>query len=73
MSIWQHEEEILLCCVISHKMLRTDSVLDQICEVFQKTNAGPSLHLDVGKALPGVIRRDYSSRKVVKMKRNRIK
>ena len=32
-SIRQHEEKILLCCEISHKILRTDTVLQQIGEV----------------------------------------
>ena len=54
-SIRQHEEKILLCCEISHKILRTDTVLDQIGEVFQKTKGGPSFHADVEKALLGAI------------------
>jgi len=54
-SIRQHEEKILLCCEISHKILRTDTVLDQIGEVFQKTKGGPSFHSEVEKALLGAI------------------
>ena len=54
-SIRQHEEKILLCCEISHKILRTDTVLDQIGEIFQKTKGGPSFHADVEKALLGAI------------------
>ena len=54
-SIRQHEEKILLCCEISHKILRTDTVLQQIGEVHQKTRGGPSFHADVEKALLGAI------------------
>ena len=54
-SIRQHEDKILLCCDISHKVLRTDTVLDQIGQIFQKTNGGPSFHADVEKALLGAI------------------
>jgi len=54
-SIRQHEEKILLCCDISHKVLRTDTVLDQIGQIFQKTKGGPSFHADVEKALLGAI------------------
>ena len=44
-SIRQHEEKILLCCEISHKILHTDTVLQQIGEVHQKTRGGPSFSL----------------------------
>ena len=54
-SIRQHEEKILLCCEISHKILRTDTVLQHIGEVHQKTRGGPSFHADVEKALLGAI------------------
>eukprot|EP00092_Neocalanus_flemingeri_P037390 GFUD01040714.1.p1 GENE.GFUD01040714.1~~GFUD01040714.1.p1 ORF type:complete len:911 (-),score=265.15 GFUD01040714.1:184-2916(-) len=36
-SIRQHENSVLLCCEVSHKILRTDTVLEQMQEVF-KTN-----------------------------------
>ena len=29
-SIRQHENELLMCCEISNKILRTDTVLDQV-------------------------------------------
>merc|ERR1719204_667609 len=54
-SIRQHEEKILMCCEISHKILRTDTVLDQIGEIHQKTRGGPSFHAEVEKALLGAI------------------
>lgn len=54
-SIRQHEEKILLCVEISHKILRTDTVLDQIGDIFQKTKGGPNFHSDVEKALLGAI------------------
>ena len=54
-SIRQHEEKILLCCEISHKILRKDTVLQQIGEVHQKTRGGPSFHADAEKALLGAI------------------
>ena len=44
-----------MCCEISHKVLRTDTVLDQIGGVFQKTKGGPGFHADVDKALLGAI------------------
>ena len=37
-SIRQHEEQILLCCEISCKVLRTDTVLEQIEEIYKRTN-----------------------------------
>ena len=36
-SIRQHESQILLCCEVSHKILRTDTVLDQIEEVHKRS------------------------------------
>ena len=44
-----------MCCEISHKVLRTDTVLDQMGEVFQKTKGGPGFRADVEKALLGAI------------------
>ena len=38
-SIRQHEQGILLCCDVSHKILRTDTVLEQMEEVLNKDRA----------------------------------
>ena len=38
-SIRQHEQGILLCCDVSHKILRTDTVLEQMEEVLKKDRA----------------------------------
>ena len=54
-SIRQHEEKILLCCEISHKILCTDTVLQQTGDVHQKTRGGPSFHADVENTLLGAI------------------
>ena len=54
-SIRQHEEKILLYCEISRKILRKDTILQQIGEVHQKTRGGPSFHADAEKALLGAI------------------
>ena len=35
-SIRQHENDLLLCCEISHKVLRSDTVLDQMKLISQK-------------------------------------
>jgi aubergine-like protein len=35
-SIRQHERDLLLCCEISNKILRTDTVRDQIIAAYQK-------------------------------------
>jgi hypothetical protein len=35
-SIRQHERDLLLCCEISNKILRTDTVLDQLKIAYQK-------------------------------------
>merc|ERR1711970_991164 len=54
-SIRQHEEQILLCCEISCKVLRTDTVLEQIEEIYKRTTWGPSFKPSVEKALLGAI------------------
>ena len=54
-SIRQHEEQILLCCEISCKVLRTDTVLEQIEEIYKRTTGGPSFKPSVEKALLGAI------------------
>ena len=35
-SIRQHEEDVLLCCEISHKVLRTDTVLEQMKKIIDR-------------------------------------
>ena len=35
-SIRQHEEQILLCCEVSCKVLRTDTVYEQIQEIHKR-------------------------------------
>ena len=54
-SIRQHEEQILLCCEISCKVLRTDTVLEQIEEVYKRTSGGANFKPSVEKALLGAI------------------
>ena len=54
-SIRQHEAQILLCCEVSHKILRTDTVLDQIEEVHKRTGASGSFRASVEKVLLGAI------------------
>ena len=51
-SIRQHEENILLCCEVGNKVLRTDTVLDQITEILKRGgNSKPA----VEKAVLGTI------------------
>ena len=55
-SIRQHEEKILLCCEVGNKVLRTDTVLDQITEVAKRTGNNSSVfRSSVEKALLGCI------------------
>ena len=55
-SIRQHEEKILLCCEVGNKVLRTDTVLDQITEVHKRTGNNTSVfRSSVEKALLGCI------------------
>jgi len=54
-SIRQHESQILLCCEVSHKILRTDTVLDQIEEVHKRSGGAGNFHASVEKALLGAI------------------
>jgi len=55
-SIRQHEDQILLCCEISCKVLRTDTVLEQIEEIYKRTgNGGANFRPTVEKALLGAI------------------
>lgn len=52
-SIRQHEHGILLCCEITHKVLRTDTVLEQIQQISQ--SARGNFRPAVEKALLGTI------------------
>ena len=54
-SIRQHEEQILLCCEISCKVLSTDTVLEQIEEIYKRTGKAGSFRPSVEKALLGAI------------------
>ena len=55
-SIRQHEEKILLCCEVGNKVLRTDTVLDQISEVARRTGSNTAaFRSSVEKALLGCI------------------
>merc|ERR1712227_1088238 len=54
-SIRQHEDQILLCCEISCKVLRTDTVLEQIQEILKRGGAGANFHKQVEKVLLGAI------------------
>lgn len=54
-SIRQHEEQILLCCEISCKVLRTDTVLEQIEEIYKRTGGAGQFRPSVEKALLGAI------------------
>lgn len=39
-SIHQYEQNIMLCMELSHKVLRTDTVLDKMYEVFNNPKRG---------------------------------
>jgi len=54
-SIRQHEHRILLCCEIGNKILRTDTVLDQIEEIIKRGGNSSSFRALVEKALLGAI------------------
>ena len=55
-SIRQHESKILLCCEVGNKVLRTDTVLDQITEIFKKCGTNTAMfRSSVEKALMGCI------------------
>jgi len=54
-SIRQHEDQILLCCEVSCKVLRTDTVYDQIQEILKRGGAGANFHKQVEKVLLGAI------------------
>ena len=55
-SIKQHEEKIMLCCEIGNKVLRTDTVLDQITEIFKRFGSKQEVfRSSVEKALLGCI------------------
>ena len=52
-SIRQHEQKMLLCCEISHKVLRTDTVYEQIQGIQKR--GGSNFHRDCEKLLLGTI------------------
>ena len=55
-SIRQHESKILLCCEIGNKVLRTDTVLDQIEDIFKRSGSNTAtFRSSVEKALLGCI------------------
>ena len=55
-SIRQHEDQILLCCEVTCKVLRTDTVYEQIQEIAKRTGgAGRDFHRNVEKVLLGAI------------------
>ena len=52
-SIRQHEDSMLLCCEISHKVLRTDTVYEQMNAIMKRS--GANFHRDAEKMLLGSI------------------
>ena len=55
-SIRQHEEKMLLCCEVTCKVLRTDTVYDQIQEISKRVGGGgANYQRTVEKALLGAI------------------
>merc|ERR1712112_564610 len=52
-SIRQHEDSMLLCCEVSHKVLRTDTVYDQIQDIARRD--GTNYRRSCEKALLGTI------------------
>ena len=52
-SIRQHEDSMLLCCEISHKVLRTDTVYEQIQNIVKR--GGNNVRRDCEKLLLGTI------------------
>lgn len=54
-SIRQHEERIMMCCEISNKILRTDTVLNQMEEIIKRGGPTASFRSMVEKALLGAI------------------
>ena len=52
-SIRQHEDNILLCCEVAHKILRTDTVLDQLGQIRRSQPA--NFHAAAEKALLGQV------------------
>ncbi len=54
-SILQYERSVMLCLEISHKILRTDTVLDIMYEVYGRSQRGGSFHDMAKKELIGQI------------------
>ena len=56
MESWlKDEEQILIFCEISCKVLRTDTVLEQIEAIYKRTGGACSFRPSVEKALLGTI------------------
>ena len=52
--IRQHEDKILLCCEVNCKVLRTDTVYEQIQEIAKRSGGtGSYIHRNVEKVLLG--------------------
>ena len=54
-SIRQHKKKMLLCREIDNKILRTDTVLNQIEEIVKRGGANASFRATFEKALLGAI------------------
>ena len=56
-SILQYETSILLCAEISHKIMRIDTVLDILYDLYEEANRGrgPGFHELAAKKLIGEI------------------
>ena len=52
-SIRQHEEKVMLCCELGNKILRTDTVLDQMAEARKRGSS--SFKVTAEKFLLGAI------------------
>ena len=52
-SIRQHEEKVMLCCELGNKILRTDTVLDQMGEA--RKRGGANFKVTAEKLLLGAI------------------
>ena len=52
-SIRQHEEKVMMCCELGNKILRTDTVLDQMGEA--RKRGGANFKVTAEKLLLGAI------------------
>ena len=69
-SIRQHEDSMLLCCEIRHKVLRTDTVYEQI-QAIQKRGR-QQLPQGLREASPGIHRHDPVQQQDLQDRRNRL-